>query len=109
MLRLLEGPLEPTAVCVANDQMAVGAIHAAERCGLSVPGDVSFVGFDDADDSAYLHTPLTTVRADFLETARRGVNRLIQAVEGTEDGPRQFTLPVELIIRESAAPPRSHR
>ena len=108
MLRLLEAGLEagrPTAVFVANDQMAVGAIHAVERSGLSVPGDVSIIGFDDADDSAYLHTPLTTVRADFQETARRGVDRLIQAIEGRDESPRHFTLPVELVIRESAAPP----
>ena len=108
MLRLLEAGFEagrPTAVFVANDQMAVGAIHAVERSGLSVPGDVSIIGFDDADDSAYLHTPLTTVRADFQETARRGVDRLIQAIEGRDESPRHFTLPVELVIRESAAPP----
>ena len=104
MLKLLEAE-KPTAVFVANDQMAVGAIHAVERSGLSVPGDVSIVGFDDADDSAYLHTPLTTVRADFQETARRGVDRLIQAIEGRDESPRHFTLPVELVIRESAAPP----
>jgi DNA-binding LacI/PurR family transcriptional regulator len=100
---------KPTAIFVANDQMAVGAIHAAERSGLAVPGDVSFVGFDDADDSAYLHTPLSTIRADFEESARRGVNRLIQAIEGVDEGPRHFTLPVELVIRETTAPPRSHR
>lgn len=107
MLRLLEAG-RPTAVFVANDQMAVGAIHAVERSGLSVPGDVSIIGFDDADDSAYLHTPLTTVRADFQETARRGVDRLIQAIEGRDGSPRHFTLPVELVIRESAAQPAGH-
>ncbi len=69
MLRLLEAE-KPTAVFVANDKMAVGAIHAVERSGLSVPGDVSVIGFDDADASAFLHTPLTTVRADFQETAQ---------------------------------------
>jgi DNA-binding LacI/PurR family transcriptional regulator len=106
MLRLLEAG-RPTAVFVANDQMAVGAIHAAERAGLSVPGDISFVGFDDADHSAYLHTPLTTVKADFQETARQGVGRLIEAIEGRDERPRHFTLPVELVVRESAMPPHT--
>jgi DNA-binding LacI/PurR family transcriptional regulator len=107
MLKMLDAG-EPTAVFVANDQMAVGAIHALERSGRTVPGQVSIVGFDDADESAFLHTPLTTIRADFLETARRGVQRLIQAIEGQDDQARHFTLPVELVIRESTAQPRSN-
>jgi DNA-binding LacI/PurR family transcriptional regulator len=106
MQNLLDGG-DPTAVFVANDQMAVGTIHAVERSGRTVPGDVSVVGFDDADESAFLHTPLTTIRADFQETARQGVRRLIQAIDGKDDAPKHFTLPVELVIRESTAPPNN--
>ncbi|WP_432245715.1 LacI family DNA-binding transcriptional regulator [Arthrobacter sp. G.S.26] len=97
----------PTAVFVANDQMAIGAIHALERSGRSIPGDVSVVGFDDADESAFLHIPLTTIRADFQDTAHQGVLRLIESINGRDEAPRQFTLPVHLVIRESTAPPRN--
>lgn len=92
-----------TAVFAANDDMAVGLVHAFERSGLSVPDDVSVVGFDDIGTAGFLHTPLTTVRQDFAEIARQGMRRLIAAVEGRHVGSRQASVPVQLIIRESTA------
>ena len=61
-----------TAVFLANDQMALGLLAALHEEGLSVPGDVSVVGFDDLPEAPYFTPPLTTVRQDFAELGRRG-------------------------------------
>ena len=66
-----------TAVFAANDQMALGLLGGLHEVGLSVPGDISVVGFDDTPDAAYYWPKLTTVRQDFSELARRAVLSLI--------------------------------
>ena len=56
---------DATAVFAANDQMALGLVHGLSERGLSVPGDISVVGFDDLPDARHFLPPLTTVRQDF--------------------------------------------
>lgn len=93
-----------TAVFCANDQMALGLMHAFHDAGLSIPRDVSIVGFDDIPESAHFLPPLTTVRQDFAEVGRRSVGLLMQALRGTpEPGPAQI-MP-EFVHRESTASP----
>lgn len=102
-LALLEhGPL--TAVFTANDEMAVGAIHAFESRGLRVPADVSVIGFDDDPVAAYLHAPLTTVRQPFDEMTRIGMEKLIQVMEGEVVEHAQTSVPATLIVRQSSGP-----
>lgn len=93
-----------TAVFAANDQMALGLLSALHEAGLTVPGDVSVVGFDDAPDAAYYWPPLTTVRQDFEELARRAV---AAAIGGTSAAASALApiAPV-LVSRASVAPPR---
>jgi DNA-binding LacI/PurR family transcriptional regulator len=67
-----------TAVFAANDQMALGLIHAFRDAGLDVPGDVSVVGFDDVPEAAHYWPPLTTVQQDFEELGRLCVARLLR-------------------------------
>lgn len=105
MHRLLSQELRPTAVFVANDQMAIGAISALHAAGLGVPGDVSIVGFDDIDVAAYQTTPLTTVRQEFAQSALHGMNQLIRAIDGIAADELHHRVPVSLIERESVAPP----
>ncbi|MDT0445533.1 LacI family DNA-binding transcriptional regulator [Streptomyces johnsoniae] len=106
--RALLGAVRLTALFVANDSMAIGAIHAIERSGRRVPDDISVVGFDDIPEAAYLSVPLTTVRQDFGEIARRGMRLLIPAI-GAADGTRPATpgvrVPAALVLRDSTAPP----
>ena len=66
---------------VANDQMALGVLLAMKQAGRRVPEDVSVVGFDDIPEAAYFDPPLTTVRQDFDELGRLGVQLLLQAME----------------------------
>ena len=93
-----------TAVFVANDQMALGLIRALNEAGLSVPGDVSIVGFDDLPEASHFLPPLTTVRQDFASIGRRCVSALIATVRGHEAAPDPPIEP-ELIVRASTAPP----
>ncbi|RKN07846.1 LacI family transcriptional regulator [Streptomyces radicis] len=101
------GPFAFTALFAANDQMAVGAIHAIERSGRRVPDDISVVGFDDIPEAAYLSVPLSTIRQDFAETARRAIRRLIPAITGEGTPAPDARTPTELVARASTAPPPS--
>ncbi|WP_129667048.1 LacI family DNA-binding transcriptional regulator [Phytoactinopolyspora endophytica] len=99
-----------TAVFAANDQMAVGALRAADELGRRVPEDLSVVGFDDLDVTPYLNPPLTTVRQDLGEVGHRCLDHLlaqIEAASGTAPEPNvsRFVHP-ELVVRGSTAPPR---
>lgn len=88
-----------SALFAANDQMAVGAIHAFAERGRSVPGDLSIVGFDDIPEAAHISPPLTTVRQDFRRIGQDMVHTLLSLIDGN---PRESTpaLP-ELIERAS--------
>ncbi|MBF4572808.1 LacI family DNA-binding transcriptional regulator [Herbiconiux sp. VKM Ac-1786] len=88
-----------TAVFSANDQMALGLLHAAHDAGLAVPRDLSVVGFDDTPEAAHYLPPLTTVRQDFAEAGRRALARLLD-----EDGTSPSAEPA-LVVRASTAPP----
>lgn len=105
--RLLALPRPPTAILGANDQMAVGAIHAAWRRGLRVPHDLSVVGFDDIPVAGYLAPALTTVRQPIAEMGRRTTATLIDLLEGQRGSSPigDLLLQPELVIRDSAAPP----
>ncbi|MGY1857470.1 LacI family DNA-binding transcriptional regulator [Modestobacter sp. SYSU DS0290] len=95
---------EVTAVFVANDQMALGLLNALHQAGLSVPGDVSVIGFDDIPEAAYFIPPLTTVRQDFAELGRRGVQLVLSRLRG-EQSESQPVLPA-LVVRETTGPVR---
>jgi DNA-binding LacI/PurR family transcriptional regulator len=88
-------------VFVANDQMAIGVMHAFAEARLSVPADISVVGFDDVPEAAYLNPALTTVRQDF-QAIGHGAMELVKA---TLDGATASVplLPPELIVRDSTA------
>ncbi|MEV7767900.1 LacI family DNA-binding transcriptional regulator [Microbacterium sp. NPDC086615] len=90
-----------TAIFVANDQMALGALRALADEGRRVPEDVSVVGFDDIADAAEFRPPLTTVRQDFDALGRRAVAALVAAIEGGD--PVAETVPASLMVRQSTA------
>jgi DNA-binding LacI/PurR family transcriptional regulator len=96
----------PTAVFTHNDVLAIGAIHAIRSVGLSVPGDVSVVGYDDTVTSAYLGPPLTTVKFPKQEMGDRAAHMILQLAQHRDALPaRTLTLPVELMVRASTEPP----
>ncbi|MCH1866081.1 LacI family DNA-binding transcriptional regulator [Nocardioides sp. CFH 31398] len=93
-----------TAVFVANDHMALGLLLALAEGGVSVPDDVSVVGFDDIPEAPYLIPPLTTVKQDFRAVGRRAIEILGAAIAGARpaDGPAR-TIPPTLVERRSTA------
>jgi DNA-binding LacI/PurR family transcriptional regulator len=99
-VELLNGPRDFTAVFSSNDQMALGLLHAFREAGLDVPGDVSVVGFDDIPEAAHFWPPLTTVRQDFRELGRRGIDLLLREL-GDETVREPGTITPQLVVRES--------
>jgi DNA-binding LacI/PurR family transcriptional regulator len=105
--RQLAADPDVTAVFVANDQMALGLLRALHEQGRAVPDEVSVVGFDDMEEAAHFWPPLTTIRQTFVEVGRRSVDALITEIQAGEHHHRPVTVPTELVIRQSTAPPRS--
>jgi DNA-binding LacI/PurR family transcriptional regulator len=101
MLRLGD---PPTAIFAASDIQAFGVIQAARNLGLSIPEDVSIIGFDDIPAAEFMQ--LTTTRQLLFESGCKGVEILLQAINGDREGHITITLPTELVIRNTTAPPR---
>jgi DNA-binding LacI/PurR family transcriptional regulator len=85
--------------------MALGLLAALHEEGLSVPGDVSVVGFDDLPEAPYFTPPLTTVRQDFAELGRRGVQLVLARLQGADLHPDP--VPPTLVVRASTGPSRA--
>lgn len=91
----------PTAVFCCNDEMALGAMKAVSEAGMSVPNDISVVGFDDTVFAAYVTPALTTVRRPIEQISREGALRLLGNIENKQHETEQLLLKTELIVRES--------
>lgn len=94
----------PTALLAMSDRLALGVLEAAREMGLSVPGDLSVVGFDDVPDAARSEPPLTTVHQPHVEKGRRAGRLLIERIEGREKEDATI-LPTRLVVRGSSGPP----
>jgi len=101
--RLLRLPDRPTAIFACNDLMAFGAIRAACEMGLSVPNDISVVGFDDIRLAAFFNPPLTTVAQPHRDMGRIAVALLAERICEPELPVRSPLLPTELVRRSSTA------
>jgi LacI family transcriptional regulator len=101
MKKMLRLKTPPTAVFVAADMMAVGAIRALHSAGKSVPGDVAIVGFDDIRVAELLSPSLTTVRQDMVGIGLAAGRALVEQIENPDTTPPVLTLPVELVVRAS--------
>ncbi len=105
--RLLRLPAPPTAIQCFTDRMAMGAYRAIRRAGLSVPDDVSVIGFDNQDQIApWLDPPLTTMQLPHEAMGRWAVEHLLRVLSGASEGPRQQRMECPLVVRDSVAPPR---
>ena len=94
-----------TAVFAANDQMALGVMRAFVEQGLTIPDDVSVVGFDDVPEAPYYNPPLTTVRQEF-DVLGRSVMSLVQRALAGERAPRVPLVESTLVVRASTRAPR---
>lgn len=109
MAELLQARPAPTAVFVASDTVALGALQMLRRQGLRVPRDVAVVGFDDILLSAFIDPPLTTVRLPALGLGWGAAELLGRLIAGEEVRSTQVILDTELVMRESSGPARHDR
>ncbi|WP_431781857.1 LacI family DNA-binding transcriptional regulator [Streptomyces chumphonensis] len=92
-----------TGVVCASDMMALGAIRAARQHGLTVPGDVSVIGFDDSPLIAFTDPPLTTIRQPVNAMGQAAVRALLEEIGGTPAPHGEFVFLPELVVRGSTA------
>lgn len=94
-----------TALMAFNDKSAIGAIRAIQDSGLKVPGDISVLGVDDLQVSAYFSPRLTTIRQPLMHMGATAASTLLDRIQGKEV-PEETLLEPELVIRESTATAR---
>jgi DNA-binding LacI/PurR family transcriptional regulator len=95
-----------TAMICASDVLALGAVRGARRLGLSVPEDVSVVGFDDSQFMNCTDPPLTTVRQPIVAMGNAAVALLVTQVSGSEVPTEEMLFEPELVVRGSTGPMR---
>lgn len=105
--RWLAAPDRPTALFFASDEMAVGFLGEVRRAGIRAPRDVSMVGFDNIEVAAHLDPPLTTIRQPRTLIGQRAAELLLDLIAGGDGGSVDGLVEVDLILRESTAPPAS--
>ena len=103
---LLDLAEPPSAIVGFNDKVAIGAIQAAAKRGLDVPGHLSVVGFDSLELGRLVQPALTTVRQPVEDMARMGVELLMRLINGREIEALHMELAAELVLRASTGPPR---
>jgi LacI family transcriptional regulator len=95
----------PTAIVTGADPIALGAVEAARELGLSIPDDVSIVGFDDLPRAAHSVPPLTTVRQPLHDMGRAGTRALLSLIANQPLATDDIRLNTKLILRATTAPP----
>ena len=104
--KLLNHQHRPTAIFCANDEMAIGCLHAVKSAGLCVPDDISVMGFDDIRYAEVADPPLTTIGQPAEEIGERVMYRLCREIEDGRNGETTPEIvPHELIVRQSVAGP----
>jgi DNA-binding LacI/PurR family transcriptional regulator len=96
-----------TAIVAGNDQMALGAMRALSLHGLSVPRDVSVIGYDDMPEAAFFNPSLTTVTHDFETAGRTCLEFLLRRIRDPQSPAERLVIKPELVRRESTAKRRS--
>ena len=98
---LLSGDDPPTAVFAANDTSAIATIEVARELGVSVPGDLSVVGFDNIPESALCDPPLTTIQQPIRAMGHHAIEMLIRLIREDPPATTHVTLATELVVRQT--------
>ena len=97
--RLLDLPSPPTAIFAANDLSAFGVMNAARERGLSIPDDLSIIGFDDLPQAALQFPPLTTIHQPVQKMGAHATRLLLELIEQPDQPPQHIKLPTHLVER----------
>jgi LacI family transcriptional regulator len=101
--KLLSARIRPTAVFCANDLLALGLMRGLIKRGISIPGDMALVGYDDVEFASVLATPLTSIRQPKYELGRVAAELLLdEANNPTSHRHQHIMYQPELIVRESS-------
>ena len=101
MQEILESSNLPTAIFAASDAIAFGAMRAVQEKGLSIPEDISIIGFNDTEMSSYTTPALTTIFAPAYDMGQHGANLIYAATNLNINTPIKAKIPCQLIKRES--------
>lgn len=101
--QLLELDVPPTAIIAANDVTAIAAMTAAQQRGLTVPGDISFIGFDDVPEASLSQPRLTTVRQPLKDIGHAAMSMLLDLINGVERE-SHIRMATTLVVRDSCGP-----
>ncbi|HYE84587.1 MAG TPA: LacI family DNA-binding transcriptional regulator [Clostridia bacterium] len=106
MNEMLDQGTRPTAVFFSCDNIALGATKAIYEHGLSIPRDISLVGYDGVKEAAYLPAALTTVVQPVAEMSRLAVQQIVSQIESNDRTANlRLSVQPQLVVRESSAPP----
>ncbi len=108
MEAILEQDEVPTAIVTANDLTAIGALRKAHEKGIRIPEDISVTGCDDLEISDIVYPPLTTLRISRRQYAQMLFDALQIGAEELSQPGKVFSLPMQIVIRQSTGPPRAH-
>jgi len=100
----LSAKVPPTAIVAADDWIASHVIDHLKAAGLRIPEDMSVTGFNDVSEARMVGGGLTTVRQDFTEIGRLGVESLLSLLEGGDVNECRHTVPTQLVIRNTTGP-----
>jgi LacI family transcriptional regulator len=99
--QLLESSEPPTAIFAANDVSAIETMEVASSMGLSIPDDLSVIGFDNIPESALSRPPLTTIDQSIQQMGYEAAKLLVSLIDQPDEEPIHLTLPTELVVRQS--------
>lgn len=100
--QLMSLPEPPTAIFAYSDTQAIGVMEAAKQRGLSIPTDLSVIGFDNIEAAEYLH--ITTIRQALYESGVKGAEILLAQMREPSLSPQEVILPTELVVRQTTMP-----
>ncbi|GAA3753577.1 LacI family DNA-binding transcriptional regulator [Salinactinospora qingdaonensis] len=103
---LLDRDDPPTAIFAGSDLVALGVLQAARARGLSVPAELSVVGFDDTYSALWTDPPLTTVHQPLHDMGRVALRTVVQLARGERPDSQHVQLATRLVVRDSTAPPK---
>ncbi|MCH4165697.1 MAG: substrate-binding domain-containing protein, partial [Lentilactobacillus diolivorans] len=92
---------KPTAIFAINDEIAIGLYRGIHEAGLTIPDDISIVGYDDIDLAEYITPKLTTVHQPAFEMGTTAAQLIIKRIENQSEPIQRVSLPVKLVERQS--------
>ena len=104
--QLLESEDRPTAIFASSDVSGLAAMELAAQLGLSVPADLSLVGFDNIPEAALSSPPLTTISQPIRQMGQRAIDLLVKLIHGEPTKATHITLATTLVVRHSTCEPK---